>query len=228
MVLRDRFSLREEQGSVTGDLIPAYVLAGGSSRRFGMDKARVQISGNTQLERLVDQLCRCGHAVSVVADRRDRYADLGIECIADPVAAAGPLAGLVAALGDRKQRLGGGWLLLVGCDQAWWKQDWSEQFVRAVEKTSASPSSREPLAITFLPADEDRTSATGSAMQPIPGLYHSNLLPTASQHLEQRRLSLRSLLQNANYQSVSIQDHPREYSFNSRQELANLLSRLDD
>ena len=46
---------------------PAYVLAGGHSKRFGSSKAREVVEGRTQLERLTETLLSYGHDVTVVA-----------------------------------------------------------------------------------------------------------------------------------------------------------------
>src|SRR5688572_23594584 len=63
--------------------IPAYILCGGRSQRLGTDKARSVIDGQPQLVKLGTALSQAGHRVYYVADRADRFNDLGITCLVD-------------------------------------------------------------------------------------------------------------------------------------------------
>ncbi len=62
---------------------PAYVLAGGQSKRFGGDKSRIVVEGQLLIQRLVRQVGAAGRSVRIVADRVDRFSNLGISCLQD-------------------------------------------------------------------------------------------------------------------------------------------------
>src|SRR5947207_199580 len=93
--------------------IPVYIAAGGESSRFGSDKARALIGGQPIIRRIAAELEPIASRMVVISDVPDKYADLGLETIADITPGRGPIAALQMALyhaGDR-----GGHLLLVSC-----------------------------------------------------------------------------------------------------------------
>ncbi len=135
--------------------LPAYILAGGQSRRFGSDKARHLTPAGPQLLVLADQLRNCGHSVHVVADRADRYADLGLTCLVDTQPDSGPLAGLASALAHHRSARSTGcqpvsdnpssassrfpsWILLVNCDQLVWQAAWVEHLMEHIHDDAAT------------------------------------------------------------------------------------------
>jgi molybdopterin-guanine dinucleotide biosynthesis protein A len=80
--------------------VGAYILAGGKSRRFGSDKALAMVEGRPLIARLADRVRPHVARVTVVAERVDKYAHLGLRTIGDVVAGLGPLGGLRTALED--------------------------------------------------------------------------------------------------------------------------------
>ncbi len=89
------------------------ILAGGESRRMGVDKARVEVAGRPMVEWVSDALTPvCGEVV--LAGRTEPLA--GCVTLADPGSPhRGPLAGLVAAM----HRFPGEALVVVAVDQPW-------------------------------------------------------------------------------------------------------------
>lgn len=75
----------------------AVVLAGGSSRRLGFDKALLRVNGETLVQWLPAQLSNLFAPIAVVVDRPNRYA-VSHRQLVDPQPGAGPLAGIAAAL----------------------------------------------------------------------------------------------------------------------------------
>lgn len=82
-------------------ITPIYglVLSGGKSRRFGCDKAGVEIDGQALLERTVTLVAACCERVyvSVRADQADDALRCRYEVIADDRIGIGPAAGILAA-----------------------------------------------------------------------------------------------------------------------------------
>lgn len=202
---------------------PAYILAGGQSRRFGGNKALAQINGQPQLLRLADQVARAGHTAHVVSDRADRYAELGMDSLVDPVADCGPMSGLLAALlhtlhsqqVDKNARAqdkpAGGWLLLISCDQLLWRQEWFEQLTNR------------PLAGCGAVAFKD-TNLQDSGPFPLPGIYHTSLIDAIEQSMATGQLSLRRFMAKLpNCQHITTPHPPSAWSFNTPEELLGLL-----
>ncbi|QDT17603.1 molybdenum cofactor guanylyltransferase [Alienimonas californiensis] len=184
--------------------LPAYVLAGGRSRRFGSDKALADRNGEPALVRLVHALNAAGAAsVAAVAREAGRYDGVGVRTIADAVADAGPLAGLETALADATTR-GGGWILAVSCDLFDVPAPWIARL-----RTAATA---ERLAVAFRP---DR-------WEPFPGLYHVDLLPTVRAQLGGNQRSFQVLLSAPDARAVTVPpppDWPTRPSYNTPAEL---------
>lgn len=88
-----------------------YVLAGGRSSRFGRDKALFAWDGRPLAVRAAEVVRESAARVALVGPR-ERYAGLGYPVVEDPVAGAGPLAGIVAALADSPAE----WTAVLACD----------------------------------------------------------------------------------------------------------------
>lgn len=80
------------------DSMTGVVLAGGSSRRMGFDKALLPWKGATLLETIVDCLGGIFHRVIVAGSRRDELAARGIAQVPDRLPGSGAIVGIHAAL----------------------------------------------------------------------------------------------------------------------------------
>jgi molybdopterin-guanine dinucleotide biosynthesis protein A len=96
--MANRDNGHDVQTLVTG----AAILAGGSSKRMGTNKAllRLRPGGPTLIETVVARLQEAGLAdgLIVVANEPDEYAFLGLPVVPDEIAGAGPLGGILTAL----------------------------------------------------------------------------------------------------------------------------------
>lgn len=81
------------------------VLAGGRSIRMGVDKARLVLGRQTLTARVVSVLEHVCDDVLVASGDGRRLDDLGVAQVADAVADAGPLGGLVAGLEAARHEL---------------------------------------------------------------------------------------------------------------------------
>ena len=80
--------------------ISAVVLAGGESQRLGMDKALLELDGQTLLARTVYKVASLSDDVIVVTNNRDRYQHLGLDVrfVPDEQPGEGALMGLYSGL----------------------------------------------------------------------------------------------------------------------------------
>jgi molybdopterin-guanine dinucleotide biosynthesis protein A len=131
--------------------IYGFVQAGGSSRRFGTDKALSMLGGKTMLVRAVELVVSaCGNARIIAAD--GKYADAPAEIIADRWPGEGPLGGILTALAETAAGITHPtWNLIVGCDMPFLSQEWLEYLCQRASASQAEvvfPESRfgwEPL-----------------------------------------------------------------------------------
>ncbi len=181
--------------------VPVYLLAGGRSSRFGEDKARALLDGEPLLLRLARLLAPVASALTVVAEREGKHADLGLRTLADRRPGLGPLAGLETALLDR----GDGWLLLTSCDWVTLEPAWVSRLLAA-----RSPGAH---AVAF----------RGEVWQPLLALYHTGLAPQVTVRLEAGQLPLWRLLEGCGATAVPLpEDWDRALQANTPAELAAL------
>jgi molybdopterin-guanine dinucleotide biosynthesis protein A len=94
--------------------ISAIVLAGGESQRLGMDKALLELDGQTLLARTVDKVATLSDDVIVVTNNPERYRHLGLEVefVRDEQPGEGALMGLYSGLRSARHDAA----LAVACD----------------------------------------------------------------------------------------------------------------
>jgi molybdopterin-guanine dinucleotide biosynthesis protein A len=100
-----------------------YVLAGGGSTRFGLDKAVVEIAGAPMLSRMRELLTLVTKEVQVIA-APDKYTALGITGLPDRWGGQGPLAGIITALLTTAETGKAQWNLIIGCDMPFLSRNW--------------------------------------------------------------------------------------------------------
>jgi len=105
--------------------IAGYVMAGGKSKRFGQDKARVRLGGEMMLTRTCHLVNEVTGSVNVVADRESRYADSDLWVVEDRWPGEGPLGGILTALSATAETdRGRDWNLIVSCDMPFLTREW--------------------------------------------------------------------------------------------------------
>jgi len=104
-------------GIAATSTVAGYVTAGGRSKRFGQDKARVILAGESMLARMCRLVTAATGSATIVADRESRYAELGSVIVEDLWPGEGPLGGIVTALlATQETDDGRDWNLIVSCD----------------------------------------------------------------------------------------------------------------
>jgi molybdenum cofactor guanylyltransferase len=141
--------------------VAGYVMAGGASTRFGFDKARAELDGQTLLVRMCGLLRDVTGSVSVVAPL-GRYADSGERMVEDHWPGEGPLGGIITALMDAHTRNHRHtWCLMVGCDMPFLTREWLGYLKdRALASAAFVVAPRSPLGLEPLCACW-HTEATG-------------------------------------------------------------------
>ena len=205
--------------------LPAYILAGGQSRRFGRDKALVEVQGQPLLLKLRAELELAGHRpVHVVARELTRYAHLGVECLKDAYSEAGPVAGLVTALRHRAEQYGAGWLLLTSCDLVGWYSQWSDALrTGASGVPSAACAAETPgTSITAVSIAAGRFDKAASRLQPLPALFHTSLADQAAA-IASMQGALRDVFAHATPAVAVSEKPPSDWTFNTVAELDQIL-----
>ena len=102
------------QNFITG--IGGAVLAGGSSKRMGFNKALIEINGEPLISRVATSINNAGLMdLRIVGGDCDAFAVLGHDCLPDEYPGEGPLGGIITALNHYKKK-DKEHVLVVACD----------------------------------------------------------------------------------------------------------------
>jgi len=139
-----------------------YILAGGGSRRFGRDKALVEVGGFPMLRRMIGLLQSVAKNVKVVG-AREKYAQFEKKMVSDGWPGEGPLGGIITALRDSAlEAERSEWNLIVSCDMPFLTAEWLAFLCQRAAKSGAqvvvprSMHGPEPLCACY------RTDAAGA------------------------------------------------------------------
>lgn len=190
---------------------PAFILAGGKSRRFGSDKSLFEIEGQPQVVRLGKALTDAGHSVTIVGGDSEKLSGLGFPFLTDQRPDSGPMMGVLSALLHQLE-IGAAHCLFVTCDLAAWQPDWFLALLGNFEQ----PNSKLPFCF----------SGTGGP-EPFPAIYHTDLAERLAAKIDGQQLSLRRLLASCGFNRAAIsKDMPADWSFNTPDELQQVLKRM--
>jgi len=171
-----RFSMNKTLASV-----PAYILAGGRSSRFGSDKARALAAGTPLLQRLANDLVPYTSSVTVVAAHAGAFHDLEIHTVGDIRPGLGPMGGLATALSDMNRP---GWLALIACDWAGVHGCWLKKLQQAAR-----------IGDQCVVFETDR-------IEPLFALYHTDITETVQQRLTLGQRAMRDLVVSVPHRTV--------------------------
>jgi molybdopterin-guanine dinucleotide biosynthesis protein A len=179
-----------------------YVLVGGSSSRFGADKALLDWQGRPLVLHVAREVEQAAGVVTLVG-APERYAQLGLATIPDPVSGYGPLAGLRAAL----EHTTADWNLVVACDMP----NLTAAFLGALLDTAAAHPSD-----LLLPHDP-----TGRA-EPLCAVYHRRCLPAIRAAIAQGLHKMTDAFVSLRVLPLPVADPSRFANLNTPADLARL------
>ncbi len=90
----------------------AIIMAGGGSRRMGIDKSMLLIKDKPIIQHICDQLRGTFSQILISTDDVEKYAFLGFDCIPDKIPGQGPLMGIASTLEASANELN----FVVACD----------------------------------------------------------------------------------------------------------------
>ncbi len=160
--------------------LSAAILAGGSSRRFGSDKALAQASGRPLLAHPAELLGRLVDDLFVVARDGSDYAFLGLPVKTDLRPGLGPLSGLHAALSHARHSR----VLVTACDMPCPDE-------RLLRHLAAVPAG--PLAVV---------PCSPRGLEPLFAIYDRACLAAVEEALDAGRLSLARLVERLPHERI--------------------------
>lgn len=192
--------------------IPAYILCGGKSSRFGTDKALVEINGRKLIEIVAAELRKVFGRIIVVAAKEKDYAFLNFECINDIYFNCGPLAGIHTVL----RHAGEGKAFIISCDLP--------NITAGVIEHIINFKTDKPVTIP----------SSGGKKHYLCGVYDTSILPEAERLLEatkdlEKCASPYDLIMNTGFELIdfdSLHLFGREafFNLNSKEDLGKITS----
>jgi molybdopterin-guanine dinucleotide biosynthesis protein A len=166
-------------------MLSAAILAGGRARRFGgRDKSALLVGGVRILDRQLAVLRDVAGHLMIVANDPDRYADAGVQVVADLVPGAGPLGGIYTALAVAPTAQ----TIVVACDLPFLTSAWLEHLAAAGRDIDAAvPRSR-------------------AGVEPLCAAYSRGCLEPIRRRLEARDLAVRGFLADVRVREIGPEE----------------------
>ncbi|MCH7618922.1 MAG: molybdenum cofactor guanylyltransferase [Candidatus Marinimicrobia bacterium] len=181
--------------------IPAYILAGGDSIRFGENKALYIYRGMPLIMHLINSVEPLVSSLNIVSKSKSDFSDLNIPVLEDSLNIQTPLAGILRGLEDAD-----GWGLFLACDMPFLNRDIIISLLDAIDDTS----------------EEDISAVVASSprgvLQPMVACYHSSGIPALKLSIENNK-SVKGWLEVSRIKTVSFDDEEPFRNVNRKSEL---------
>ncbi|WP_379130042.1 molybdenum cofactor guanylyltransferase [Paenibacillus sp. sgz500958] len=192
--------------------IKGILLAGGHSRRMGVNKALLEIGEEPLISRLLSQLLIVAESVMVSSGERDtnEYEFLGVKIIPDQYPGLGPLGGLHAGLSSSDAE----WNVVMACDLPFAHHGLLQALLAIVQGAGTQVQAVIPV-------------AEGGKVQPLLAFYHRSVLPSLEEVLKQRRLRVLEWLEGLNVIYVPVEDFPHAlFNMNTPEDYRTAVQRV--
>jgi len=175
--------------------VSSVILAGGQSRRMGVNKAFLEIGGRPIIERLIEKVSLVGQEVILVTNTPHEYAHLGCSVVPDVYPGKGSLGGIYSGL----RAVRNPYALVVACDMPFL----NVSLLRYM--------------ITLAPEYDVIVPRTRKGIEPLHALYSKACLPAMERLLQQDHLKVTSFYSQVRVRYVEQEEieilDPQHLSF---------------
>jgi molybdopterin-guanine dinucleotide biosynthesis protein MobB len=169
--------------------ISAVILAGGKSRRMGVDKAKLPWrDGKTLLERMAGCLRHLGEVLLSVGTAEQAYKGLFLPVVVDRCPGRGPMGGVCSALLTCRSD----WLLVVSCDLPLFEKELADYLISKV-----SDERDIVLAVT-----------RDKRIHPLCGLYSKRVVGVLNDLMASGNYRMMDAIEKAGFSPVSLSETP--------------------
>jgi molybdenum cofactor guanylyltransferase len=165
-------------------MIPGAILAGGQSRRMGVDKAFLEVDGKPLIRHSLEVLREVCSEVVIIGGNGEKFSRFGLAWHPDAVMDCGPLGGIYTALSLLKDDV-----VMMACD---------------LPRVT-------PELLRFLISHHRQSKAqitvpeAGKRVQPLVGVYNPSCLPLLDHFLERGERRVLHFLRECRTVAVSIE-----------------------
>jgi len=180
-----------ESGDNMYSIDTAIVLAGGNSKRMGIDKQFISMGSKNITEYIIDELKELFSNVVIVTNKAHAYKRTDIDITEDIYKGIGPLGGIHAGLMKSKSR----YSYVVACDMPCINKDYIRYMVKKLEKSKYSV--------------EAVITKYGDWIEPFNAIYSKDLLPRIEAGIFAEKKKISGLLKLAKVLYIEEEDARR-------------------
>lgn len=171
----------------------AIILAGGKSRRMGLDKQVLTINNKRIIDTLIEKLEKIFTEIIIVTNKPASFANYPQKIVKDEVKDGGPLAGIHVGLKHSSSLYN----YIIACDMPYINIDYIEYMKKLID---SSPSKKDGVVTRFR-----------EHIEPFNGFYSKELVDKIEMNLMNKKRSIHTILEDADILYVS-EKKAREFS----------------
>ena len=177
----------KKSGQVTG-----VILAGGTSRRMGKNKALIQLGDDSLIKHVIRRICPVTDELLLITNTPDEYAHLGLPMHGDIVSGAGALGGIYTGLVSASHDA----VLCVACDSPFLVPNLLIYLVSVLDGYDAVI----PWTDRENPIDHNNDQIT---LQTLCAVYSKRCLPIIALMLQESELRVHTLQERASIKRIA-------------------------
>ena len=185
--------------------IPAYILAGGDSNRFGENKALFEFEGISLIERMLKLIKPLVRSVNIVTKNERDYQNLDVNILVDNHELQTPLAGILRGLEDSD-----GWGLFLACDLPNMNEDIIMELLSDLNENLEKEGI---IAVVAKSADDE--------LQPLVACYHSSGIVSLENSIKNNQ-SMKRWLSDSKIKIVNFEKEEPFININRKEDLSKL------
>lgn len=183
-------------------MIPAFVLAGGDSMRFGENKALYTLKGKPMIEHLLNLLIPLSSETFIISKEEEGFTGLGVPVLRDDLNQQTPLAGILRGLKELDS-----WGLFLACDLPYME---AEVLIKLLNSLNNNPEKEEISAVV--------ASVHENILQPIVACYHISGISSLTAAIE-KNYSMKRWLSESKIKVVNFENRKPFKNINEKSDL---------
>ena len=200
-----RQQMRNKTNKKISGNIPAYILAGGDSKRFGENKALFEFEGQTLIERMLKLIRPLVSSVNIITKNNSGYQHLDVNILVDDHAIQPPLAGILRGLEDTDD-----WGLFLACDLPNMNSDIISRLLNSINDSYENKGIKAVVAVT---SDEE--------LQPLVACYHKSGIKSLKVSMKKNQ-SMKKWLSELNLKRLNFKEEEPFLNINRKEDLSKL------
>ena len=166
--------------------ISTYILAGGQSRRMGLDKLFESFGTESLLKKTIATCLKTTKRIKIVAKEKTKFEEIPYQVLLDDPIADGPLAGIITALKDCRE---------------------GHCFITAADFFDMNPEIIRSL-IELYRDEQFLGMIINNQKQPLCGIYNKDCLPALEQAAHNNNYKMTSVLETLNSKYLTVNVSP--------------------